>query len=193
MRLARVGGATALEFRDEGTASGGGHRGRPTTRPALTPDVGHGPLDGAWWPYCDALELELPALVGTLEPDPGAVVRVTVDPAEWSDAPYTVMAPGRVIAVEPAGPGSEAHVITLDCGTVGRWVLLVVPPEEPAGTACRLLAAAADRRRCGCGGAGRCEAPKQELSSSEASYGQPRTSSGLAVRVGLCETALPET
>jgi hypothetical protein len=116
----------------------------PLPRLALTPDVSHGPLDGAWWPHCDALELELPALIGTLEPDPGAAVRVTVDPAEWSDAPHTVMAPGRVIAVEPAGPGSEAHVITLDCGTVGRWVLLVVPPEEPAGTAGRLLAAAAD-------------------------------------------------
>jgi hypothetical protein len=54
------------------------------------------------------------------------------------------MAPGRVIAVEPAGPGGETHVISLDCGSVGRWVLLVVPPDEPAGTAARLLAAAAD-------------------------------------------------
>lgn len=116
----------------------------PQPRVTLTPDVSHGPLDGAWWPHCDALELELPALVGMLEPEPGAEVRVAVDPAEWPDTPYTVMAPGREIAVEPAGPGSEAHVITLDCGTVGRWVLMVVPPEEPAGTAARLLAAAAD-------------------------------------------------
>ncbi|MFF4562377.1 DUF5994 family protein [Streptomyces sp. NPDC001435] len=116
----------------------------PLPRLTLTPDVSHGPLDGAWWPRCDALELELPALVCSLEPDAGTTVRVTVDPAEWPDAPHTVMAPGRVIAVEPAGPGSEAHVITLDCGTVGRWALLVVPPEEPAGTAARLLAAAAD-------------------------------------------------
>ncbi|WP_234435981.1 DUF5994 family protein [Streptomyces sp. NRRL S-813] len=116
----------------------------PLPRLALTPDVSHGPLDGAWWPRCDALELELPSLIGSLEPDPGAAVRVSVDPAEWPDAPNTVMAPGRVIAVEPAGPGSEAHVITLDCGTVGRWVLLVVPPGEPAETAARLLAAATD-------------------------------------------------
>ncbi|MFI1761483.1 DUF5994 family protein [Streptomyces sp. NPDC020800] len=116
----------------------------PLPRLTLTPDVSHGPLDGAWWPRCDALELELPSLVGSLEPEPGAAIRVTVDPAEWPDAPHTIMAPGGVIAVEPAGPGSDAHVITLDCGTVGRWVLLVVPPEEPAGTAARLLAAAAD-------------------------------------------------
>ncbi|MFJ8112945.1 DUF5994 family protein [Streptomyces sp. NPDC096132] len=116
----------------------------PLPRLTLTPDVSHGPLDGAWWPRCDALELELPALIGSLEPDSSATVQVIVDPTEWPGAPRTVMAPGRVIAVEPAGPGSDAHVITLDCGSVGRWVLLVVPPEEPAGTAARLLAAAAD-------------------------------------------------
>ncbi|MFJ5530187.1 DUF5994 family protein [Streptomyces sp. NPDC093261] len=116
----------------------------PLPRLTLTPDVSHGPLDGAWWPRCDALELELPSLVSSLDPDPDTTVRVTVNPAEWPDAPPTVMAPGRVIAVEPAEPGSEAHVITLDCGTVGRWALLVVPPEEPSGSAVRLLATAAD-------------------------------------------------
>ncbi|WP_317446183.1 DUF5994 family protein [Streptomyces collinus] len=116
----------------------------PTPRLTLTPDVSHGPLDGAWWPRCDALELELPSLIDSLEPDPDTTVRVTVDPAEWPDAPGTVMAPGRVIAVEPTGPEGETHVISLDCGSVGRWVLLVVPPEEPAGTAARLLAAASD-------------------------------------------------
>ncbi|GHD90927.1 DUF5994 family protein [Streptomyces naganishii] len=116
----------------------------PTPRLALTTDVGHGPLDGAWWPRCDALELELPSLVGSLEPDLETAIRVTVDPAAWPDTPSTVMAPGRVIAVEPAGPGGETHVISLDCGSAGRWVLLVVPPDEPAGTAARLLVAAAD-------------------------------------------------
>ncbi|MGW1166308.1 DUF5994 family protein [Streptomyces sp. NPDC002550] len=95
----------------------------PLPRLALPPDVSHDPLDGARWPRCAALELELPSLVGSLEPDPNTAVRVTV---------------------EPAGPGSAAHVITLDCGTERRWVLLVVPPEEPAGTAARLPAAAAD-------------------------------------------------
>ncbi|MFH7337369.1 DUF5994 family protein [Streptomyces sp. KHY 26] len=116
----------------------------PLPRVALTPDVSHGPLDGAWWPRCDALELELPSLVSSLEPEPETAVRVTVYPGEWPDAPHAVMSPDREIAVEQTGPGGEAHAITLDCGTVGRWVLLVVPPEEPVGTAARLLAAAAD-------------------------------------------------
>ncbi|MGV4987131.1 DUF5994 family protein [Streptomyces sp. NRAIS4] len=114
----------------------------PLPRLALTPDVCHGPLDGAWWPRCGALELELPSLVGSLEPDPDTTVRVTVDPAEWPDAPHTVMSPGREIAVEPAGPGSAAHVITLDCGTAGRWVLLVVPPEATERAAVSLMSAA---------------------------------------------------
>ncbi|WP_189263443.1 DUF5994 family protein [Streptomyces fuscichromogenes] len=116
----------------------------PLPRLTVARDISHGPLDGAWWPRCDALELELPALVVALEPDVDAEVRVTVDPAEWPGAPHAVMAPGRAITVQSAGPADEAHVITLDCGTVGRWVLLVVPPDESVGTAARLLAAVDD-------------------------------------------------
>ncbi|MFF7970667.1 DUF5994 family protein [Streptomyces sp. NPDC007905] len=116
----------------------------PLPRLSLTPDVSHGPLDGAWWPRCDALELELPALVGSLDPGSGTVTRVTVDSSEWPEAPLTVVAPGHVIEVASAGAGALTHVITLDCGTVGRWELLVIPPDEPVGAAGRLLIAAAD-------------------------------------------------
>jgi hypothetical protein len=123
----------------------GGHDYRmPLPRLALTPGVGHGPLDGAWWPRCDALELELPSLVATLEPDLGTTVYVTVDAAQWPDAPHTVMAPGRVITVEATRSAGEKHVITLDCDTAGRRVLLVVPPQESADEASRLMTAAAD-------------------------------------------------
>ena len=54
---------------------------------------------GAWWPRCDALELELPALVGSLDPSIGTVTRVTGGTAAWPDAPQEVMAPGHVIEV----------------------------------------------------------------------------------------------
>ncbi|MFE7165914.1 DUF5994 family protein [Streptomyces sp. NPDC057616] len=116
----------------------------PLPRLVLTPGVGHGPLDGVWWPRCDALELELPALVASLEPGRGTTVRVTVDATQWPGAPHTVMAPGRVIAVEPTESAREAHLITLDCDIVGRQVLLVVPHRESPATAARLLSAAAD-------------------------------------------------
>ncbi|MFI8307545.1 DUF5994 family protein [Streptomyces sp. NPDC085927] len=61
----------------------------PLPRLSLTPDAGHGRLDGAWWPRCGALELELPALVGSLDPGHGTVTRVTVGAAAWPDAPQT--------------------------------------------------------------------------------------------------------
>ena len=129
----------------EGTAPDDGHSYRmPLPRLRLTPDVSHGPLDGAWWPRCDALELELPALVGSLDPGIGTVTHVTVGTAAWPDAPQEVMAPGHVIEVALSDDDAETHAITVDCGTVGRWELLVVPPDEPADTAARLLTAASD-------------------------------------------------
>lgn len=116
----------------------------PAPRLLLSAGASRGPLDGAWWPRCDALELELPALVDALDPGLGTVTRVTVDTAAWPDAPRTVLAPGHVIAVSLSWVVTEAHAITLDCGTVGRWELLVVPPAEPVAAARWLLSTAAD-------------------------------------------------
>ncbi|MFF9096315.1 DUF5994 family protein [Streptomyces sp. NPDC014802] len=110
----------------------------------LTPGVSQGPLDGAWWPRCDALELELPVLVGSLDPGIGTVTRVTVGTAAWPDAPWEVMAHGHVIEVVLTDSVAEAHAVTVDCGTMGRWELLVIPPSEPARVATRLLTTAAD-------------------------------------------------
>ncbi|MFJ4947049.1 DUF5994 family protein [Streptomyces sp. NPDC088760] len=62
----------------------------------------------------------------------------------FPDAPRTVTVPGHVIEVVRTDLAAEAHAITLDCGTVGRWELLVIPSDEPAGVAARLLTAAAD-------------------------------------------------
>ncbi|RPE42690.1 hypothetical protein EDD90_5844 [Streptomyces sp. Ag109_O5-1] len=128
-----------------GRPTGDAHTyGMPLARLSLTPEAGHGPLDGAWRPRCDALELELPALVGSLDPGRGTVTRVTVGAAAWPDAPLTVSAPDHVIEVVLSDATAEEHAISLDCGTTGRWELLVIPPDEPAGTADRLLTAAAD-------------------------------------------------
>ena len=114
----------------------------PLPRLVLAQHVGHGPLDGAWWPRCDVLELELPSLVALLEPDWGASVRVMVDASQWPEAPHTVMAPGREIIVERTDSATEVGMITLDCETVGHWVLLVVSHAEAADTGARMLAGA---------------------------------------------------
>ncbi|WP_235192967.1 DUF5994 family protein [Streptomyces viridochromogenes] len=118
----------------------------PLARLALAPGAGRGPLDGAWWPRCDLLELELPALVGSLDPGRGTVARVIVDAVAWPDAPRTVLAPSRVIDVTLSAVDAEAHAIVLDCGAVGRWELLVIPPGESVAAAAWLLNTAADPR-----------------------------------------------
>lgn len=129
----------------EGTTPGDGHTYRmPLPRLRLAPDVSHGPLGGAWWPRCDALEPGLPALVASLDPGVGTVTRVTVGTPARPGAPRKVMAPGHVIEVALTDLAAEAHAITADCDTVGRWKLLVIPPDEPAGAAAGLPIAAAD-------------------------------------------------
>ncbi|MFI2431334.1 DUF5994 family protein [Streptomyces sp. NPDC018693] len=115
----------------------------PLPRLTLAPDAGRGPLHGGWWPRCDALELELPALIGALAAGPGTVTRVSVDTAAWPDAPPTVLMPGQVIEVRLSDVDTEAHAIVLDRGTAGRRALLVVPPGEPTEAAAWLLTAAA--------------------------------------------------
>jgi hypothetical protein len=92
------------------------------------------------------LELELPALVGSLHPGLGTVTRVTVDAVAWPDAPRTVTAPGRMIEVALSAVDAEAHAIALDCGTGGRRELLVIPPGKSVAAATWLLTTAADPR-----------------------------------------------
>ncbi|MFF5439967.1 DUF5994 family protein [Streptomyces achromogenes] len=116
----------------------------PLPRLTLAPDGGHGPLHGAWWPRCDALELELPALAGALAAGLGTVVHVTVDTAAWPDVPHRVPAPGHLIRVSLSAVDTEAHTITLDTGAGEHRELLVVPPGEPADAARWLLTTAAD-------------------------------------------------
>ncbi|MFF8729000.1 DUF5994 family protein [Streptomyces sp. NPDC015171] len=129
----------------EGAFPGPDHTYRmPVPRLTLTAGVSRGPLDGAWWPRCDLLELELPALVGSLAPGLGTVTRVTVDAVAWPDVPRTVAAPAGLIEVALSDVDSEAHAIALECGALGRWELLVIPPGRSVAAATWLLTAAAD-------------------------------------------------
>ncbi|MFI9247476.1 DUF5994 family protein [Streptomyces sp. NPDC053086] len=129
----------------EGVFPGGARTYRmPVPRLTLTAGVSRGPLNGAWWPRCDLLELELPALVGSLDPGVGTVTRVTVDTIAWPDVPRTVAAPGRMIEVALSDVDAEAHAIALEYGTAGRRDLLVIPPGQSVAAATWLLARAAD-------------------------------------------------
>ncbi|MCX5377384.1 DUF5994 family protein [Streptomyces sp. NBC_00091] len=112
-------------------------------RLSLTPKTTlAGQLDGAWWPYSRDLEAELPPLAAALEEPWGRVTHVTVNPTRWPAVPHTVALDGRILHV---GWFTEQHPdkLILLSYTVGRWDLLVIPPETEPAAATRLMAAAA--------------------------------------------------
>ncbi|MGW7351058.1 DUF5994 family protein [Streptomyces sp. NPDC054784] len=113
-------------------------------RLSLTPKTTlAGQLDGAWWPVSRDLDAELPPLVAALGDVWGRVTRVTVNPTHWPVIPRKVPAAGHTVHV---GWFTEQHPdkLILLSRRVGRWDLLVIPPETGSAAAARLMAAAAE-------------------------------------------------
>ncbi|MFG2481402.1 DUF5994 family protein [Streptomyces virginiae] len=112
-------------------------------RLSLTPKTTlAGLLDGAWWPRSRDLAAELPPLAAALQEPWGRVTRVTVNPARWPVVPHTVALDGRTLHVGWFTEQDPDKLILLSF-TVGRWDLLVIPPETEPAAAARLMAAAA--------------------------------------------------
>ncbi|MFF7351959.1 MULTISPECIES: DUF5994 family protein [Streptomyces] len=111
----------------------------PGTAPAL--------IDGAWWPRSRDLTAELPALIEVLDPLWGRITRVTVNPTFWPVIPRKVPVQGHVVHVGWFEAEQDPHKLLLLSYTVGRWDLLVIPPETEPATAARLMATAADPSR----------------------------------------------
>ncbi|RKT05556.1 hypothetical protein BX286_3556 [Streptomyces sp. 3211.6] len=112
-------------------------------RLSLTPKTTlAGQLDGAWWPRSRDLEAELPPLVTALEEPWGRVTRVTVNPTRWPVIPHKVAWDGRTLHVGWFTEQDPDKLILLSY-TVGRWDLLVIPPESEPAAAARLMSAAA--------------------------------------------------
>ncbi|MFF7892209.1 DUF5994 family protein [Streptomyces sp. NPDC007907] len=116
-------------------------------RLSLAP-IGSAPalLDGAWWPRSRDLEAELPSLVAVLEPLWGRITRVTVNPAQWPVIPRKVPVAGRLMHVGWFRDEQDPHELLLLSYHVGRWNLLVVPPQTAPDSAAWLMAAASDPR-----------------------------------------------
>lgn len=116
----------------------------PGARLSLTP-AGSVPglLDGAWWPRSRDLSRELPALTDALDGLWGRITRVTVNPTHWPVVPRKVPVTGRTLHVGWFRDEQDPHKVILLSYTVGRWDLLVIPPETDAASAARLMAAAA--------------------------------------------------
>lgn len=118
--------------------------GLPPVRLSLKPQGPQsGLLDGAWWPRSRDLAGELPALISTLDPLWGRITRVTVNPTHWAGVPAKVPVAGRVVK---AGWFTEQdpHKLLLLSYRVGRWDLLVIPPQVSEDAAARLMTAATD-------------------------------------------------
>ncbi|MFF4040651.1 DUF5994 family protein [Streptomyces sp. NPDC001816] len=104
-------------------------------------------IDGAWWPRSRDLAAELPALIEVLDPLWGRITRVTVNPAFWPVIPRKVPVHGHVVHVGWFEAEQDPHKLLLLSYTVGRWDLLVIPPETEPATAARLMATATDPSR----------------------------------------------
>ncbi|MYV93463.1 DUF5994 family protein [Streptomyces sp. SID1034] len=112
-------------------------------RLSLTPKSSlAGQLDGAWWPRSRDLEAELPPLAAALDLPWGRITHVTVNPTHWPVVPHKVPVAGHTVHV---GWFTEQHPdkMILLSYTVGRWDLLVIPPESEPAAAARLMNAAA--------------------------------------------------
>ncbi|MFI5806288.1 DUF5994 family protein [Streptomyces sp. NPDC051561] len=105
-----------------------------------------GLLDGAWWPHSRDLARELPVLVDLLGPLWGRITRATVNPTHWPVVPRKVSVAGRVVKVGWFRAEQDPHQLLLFSYHVGRWDLLIIPPETGAAAAARLMAAACDLR-----------------------------------------------
>ncbi|MEV1062772.1 DUF5994 family protein [Streptomyces sp. NPDC050263] len=114
-------------------------------RLSLAP-VGPAPalLDGAWWPRSRDLGAELLALTAVLDPLWGRITRVTVSPVHWPVIPRKVPVAGHVVKVGWFLPEQDPNELLLLSYRTGRWNLLVIPPQTPAGSAAWLMAAASD-------------------------------------------------
>ncbi|MEC3995363.1 DUF5994 family protein [Actinacidiphila sp. DG2A-62] len=125
---------------------------RPPLRLSLVP-VGSASvrLDGAWWPRSRDLAAELPTLTDELDLTWDRITRITVNPTHWPVVPHKVQGNGHVVKVGWFKEEQDPHQLMLMSYRVGRWDLLVIPPETPPTSAAWLLAAAADPSRTSTG------------------------------------------
>ncbi|GGO42335.1 MULTISPECIES: DUF5994 family protein [Streptomyces] len=121
--------------------------GHPPVRLSLKPPGPQGGLlDGAWWPRSRDLARELPALIELLDPQWARITRVTVNPTYWPVVPRKVPVNGHVVKVGWFRAEQDPHQLLLLSYRIGRWDLLIIPPETDAAAAARLMAAACDPR-----------------------------------------------
>ncbi|CAM5485811.1 DUF5994 family protein [Streptomyces pilosus] len=104
-------------------------------------------IDGVWWPHSRDLLTQLPQMLAALPSAWGDITGVAVDAAAWSAAPGRMFVANQVVRLHraPASPHAPDRVVLLSAG-LGRWDLLVIPPDATEETAALLMATALDDR-----------------------------------------------
>jgi hypothetical protein len=113
-----------------------------TARVALLPArTGPYRIDGVWWPRTRDLRRELPPLLAALTSRSPEISRITLDRTTWPAAPRWIRVASHVVHIGYFSEGHRPGEICLVGYGVGRWDLVVVAPESPAGQAEPIVAA----------------------------------------------------
>jgi hypothetical protein len=117
----------------------------PAARVSLKPARDHtGMVNGAWWPRSRDLTVELPPLIAVLDRAWSRINRATVNVRMWPEIPRRVQTGTHIVRVGWFDAEQDPHDICLLATYIGRWDLVVVPPEFSPARAARLMATAAD-------------------------------------------------
>jgi Family of unknown function (DUF5994) len=74
----------------------------------------------------------------------GTLTRVSVNSTHWPVIPREVSVTGHVVKVGRFKAEQDPHKLLLLSYRIGRWDLLVIPPQASAAKAARLMASATD-------------------------------------------------
>ncbi|UQA94405.1 DUF5994 family protein [Streptomyces halobius] len=112
----------------------------PVARLAIAPHSGTARrIDGIWWPHSTDLVTELPELLAALPFDWPRMTHVTVNGARWPKLPCHILVGGHVVRLRRTANRPGPDTVCLVSTGVGRWDLLLLPPDTPEAEAIRAM------------------------------------------------------
>ena len=136
----------AFGWTSSGSAPSAGDR---QLRLVLSPSIGSGALDGAWWPYGQDLRAEAVDLANHFPASLGRIVRLLYSAADWTSGPGRVRAANSFVTLA-SFPYDDTKRVLLRTDPSRRIVqLFVVPPgwdHRAARHAMRIAATPANNK-----------------------------------------------
>jgi hypothetical protein len=110
----------------------------------LSPSIGQGALDGAWWPYSRDLTTEALDLVDHFPGTSDRICRVVYSTPDWEPPRRRRVKAAKVFVNFGSFPHDDTHLVLLKGVASPRFLrLLVVPPEWGDRTASHAMRIAA--------------------------------------------------